>query len=162
MYEQVCSIDQAEGLRQLMSATPSRQVLVLVTSDMLERTQLYQQLVSEMSLRDTTCLSELDITTIGTLDQLTQSDREIVICLNSTAEAIKQAYLMLKTLANHSHCTQIGMYIVSNSSRQAKTIFKNLHQLAECSLSISISFVGHITLALHCTTQRKLTSSRMR
>lgn len=161
MFEPVCSIDQAEGLRQLMTVIPARQVLVFVTSSMLDRPQLYRKLVSEMSLRDTSCLSEVDVTEINTLEHLSQNDREIVICLNYTAQGIKQAYLMLKILANHSRCTQIGIYVVANTSRQANTIFSNLYQLAQCSLSIPISFVGHSTLALHCSTQRNLSCSRM-
>jgi len=161
MFEQVCSSDQAEGLRQLMTVVPARQVLVFVTSTIRDKTSLYRQLASEMLLQDMSCLSEVAVTEIKTLEHLSLVDKEIVICLNFTAQGIKHAYLMLKMLAKYSRCTQIGIYVVANNSRQAKTIFTNLSQLAECSLSLTITFIGHTTPALHCSTQRNLTSSRM-
>ncbi len=162
MLEQAFSRDQAEGLRQLMTAPPARQISLLVSSDELDRDKLYRLLVSEMTLRDTSCLTEIDATDDQSLKQLMESDKEIVICLSHTADGIKQAYRILKTLANYNNAHPIGIYVAANSSKQAKTIFKNLYQLAECSLRIQISFVGHTTIALPGIGQEKTISHLMR
>ena len=122
MLEQQFSRDQAEGLRQLMTAPPVREISVLVSSDELNRNKLYRLLVSELSLRDTNCLYEVDGRNEHAIEQLLSDEREIVICLNQTSEGIKQTYRILKRFAEHSSTQTIGIYVAATSSKQARTI----------------------------------------
>ena len=142
MLDTQFSNDQAAGLRQLMMPGAAKLVTVAFASADLDSQHMIRLLHAEMDLSRYDKIGEFKAMHYSNFKTNMPALGKIVICLNHTANSIKEAYRLIKLFSEHTYGQPIGIFMLATCTSQAKTIFYNLSSVSSMNLGIAIDLIG--------------------
>ena len=135
--------DQAAGLRQLMMPSAAKLVTVALASTDLDSQHMIRLLHAEMDLSRYDKIGEFKAMHYSNYKTNMPALGKIVICLNHSANSIKEAYRLIKLFSEHTYGQPIGVFMLASCASQAKTIFYNLSSVSSMNLGVAIDLVGY-------------------
>lgn len=138
------------ALAQALHATqPGFQYAVLGGSSAKADGASLNAVFAELQRHADVVLTDAELDESGTLPVAAMADSEIVVQVTPHAEAIKQAYLLVKQLHGQLGRRSFSMLVTGASEKDAQRIFANLAQTASRYLAVELRIIGVVPADEH-------------
>lgn len=134
--------DQAAGLRQLMMPATEKLVTIALATPDLKIEKTMGLLRGHLDKTEYDRYVEFKPSHHSDVKNKLPPVGKVIICLNSTAVSIKQAYILIKHFAEHTYGQSIGIFVMASCESQAKTIFYNLSSVSSKYIGVSTNLIG--------------------